>query len=164
MFIDGSRAVYSLDKVLKEKLSSLKEKGYFVLLGDYKGINLLIQNYYANAEYDNVVIYTNNDYVKYNIGGFKTVTINDGNIRQAMINGCDYGFMLWDGKSRTILDNIIRLLNADKSCVVYLPEKEKITLIHNLAELKNLIHWQCPVTTEQTLKSIIFKSGKQSKV
>jgi hypothetical protein len=55
-----------------------------------------------------------------------------------MAKEADYGLMIWDGKSRGTLNNIVNLLKGDKKILVYFsPTKEfyKIITPDDLAKL-----------------------------
>jgi putative RNA 2'-phosphotransferase len=58
----------------------------------------------------------------------------------AMANDCDYGFMIWDGKSRGTKNNIIRLVGNSKVCDVYLQSNEGEYAVTNNNQLDELLY------------------------
>lgn len=53
-----------------------------------------------------------------------------------MADEADYGFMLWDGKSKGTLVNVLRLLRQQKPIVVY------VSPLSEFAELRDNDDWE----------------------
>jgi len=149
IFIAGSREIYALDKVVVEKLNKIYSNKYTVLVGDAKGVDTAVQKYFANLEYDNVIIYASEGKARNNVGnwivkkidvsahvnGFDYYKLKD----KAMSDNADYGFMIWNGKSKGTLNNIINLINSNKTTVVYLTKTNSFYDISSLEKLNNLV-------------------------
>ena len=66
----------------------------------------------------------------------------------AMANEADYGFMIWDGKSRGTLNNTINLVAQNKKVLVYLSKQSKMVVIHSFDDLNALIEQCNPATRD----------------
>ena len=66
-----------------------------------------------------------------------------------MAENADYGFMIWDGKSKGTLNNIINLIARKKKVLIYLSPADKMIVIHNHNDLEMLIG-KCAHTTQTT--------------
>jgi hypothetical protein len=56
-----------------------------------------------------------------------------------MVRETDYGFMIWDGKSKGTLNNIINLLKKNKIVMVYFFPKRGFYKIVTFGDLENLL-------------------------
>ena len=129
VFIGGSISIKSLDNKIKEKLDSIIDKGYKVVIGDANGVDSLVQGYLNDKGYRDVVVYYTNDKCRNNIGNWESKSVeSDRSLTaylmyqakdKAMSEVCDIGFMLWDGVSRGTKANIERLASLGKGCVVF---------------------------------------------
>lgn len=129
IFIDGSKMVSCIDENVRKRLNEFINSKHEIIIGDGWGIDASVQEYLYENNYPNVVVYTSGNKVRNNIGDFKVCNIPVGNkkgfefYRQkdiAMAKVADCGFMVWDGKSRGTLANIIDLANQKKFAEVYL--------------------------------------------
>jgi hypothetical protein len=149
IFIGGSRRLSKLNKQITHILDKVTDKGYTVLIGDANGADKAVQNYLQNKKYDNVVIYCMQNRCRNNMGNWKTKNIEAlkdsfdfqyyASKDLKMAQDTDYGFMLWDSKSRGTLNNIINLLKENKKVVVYFAPSKLVITIHTINELKPLI-------------------------
>ena len=129
VFIAGSLGITSLDDNVKRRILNIINKGFRIVVGDANGVDAAVQTFLKENEYDNVIVFYSVK-VRNNIGNFTTQKIETtgyhGNWHTAkdvaMTNECDYGFMIWDGKSHGTNNNIIRLMKQNKKCLVYLNE------------------------------------------
>lgn len=130
VFIAGPRAISSLDSEVKKRLSSIMEERLTVLVGDANGVDKAVQKYLNDNQYRNVIVYASNGTARNNIGFWpiKNVPVEKGisgfdfytrkDIQMAA--DADYGFMIWNGKSRGTLNDMIALATAGKTTLVYL--------------------------------------------
>jgi len=51
----------------------------------------------------------------------------------------NYGFMLWDGKSKGTLNNVLNLLSENKSALVFFSPEESFYTIRNAEYLSALL-------------------------
>ena len=56
-----------------------------------------------------------------------------------MAKEADYGFMLWDSKSKGTLNNIINLVKEHKTVVVYFSPTKALYKVSNRSDLANLL-------------------------
>jgi len=139
VFVAGSRALSKLNAQIKERLDNIVKQNFAVLVGDANGIDKAVQRYLAERGYQNVVVYCM-EVCRNNVGNWPArghmaesglrhdrqyYTIKD----LAMAKDASCGFMIWDGKSKGTLTNVINLVNADKKVLLYsAPKKHFFTL------------------------------------
>lgn len=147
VFIAGARSITVIDQYAAEKLSSICDKRFSILIGDCYGIDALVQSYLAQRDYSDVTVYASNGIVRNNVGQWPTMNVAVESsargfdfFRQkdvAMANDADLGYMIWDGNSKGTLYNIITLAQQEKTTVVYLPNEGRVTVICSMDDLSN---------------------------
>ena len=139
VFFGGSRKLGKLSKEIRERADNLIEKGYMVLVGDANGADKAMQQYLAERLYQHVLVFCAGNVCRNNLGEWKTHNVLADRLNRdfeyyalrdkKMSEEADYGFMLWDGESKGTLNNIVSLLERNKSALVYFsPTKEFFTL------------------------------------
>ena len=146
VFIGGSISIKYLDYEVQDELDKIMQGELDILIGDAYGVDSLIQKYCYKNGYDNVKIYACNGKARNNIGSWSVEAINVSNNLSGrdfytqkdieMSAVCDYGFMIWDGKSKGTFANIKRLNMCGKGGKVYLSNKRKMTDINDLKDFK----------------------------
>ena len=149
IFIAGARSITAVDQFIQNKLHSICQKEFDVLVGDCYGVDTAVQSFFAAQNYERVTVYASNGLARNNLGHWNTKNIRvDSNnhgfnfFRQkdiAMANDADYGFMIWDGESKGTLHNIFTLAEKKKTVLVYFPKHQKHIAIHSLAEAEKLM-------------------------
>ena len=138
VFISGSINLNTLPKIVEKSLKTIQEKNIKILVGDAKGIDSLIQDYFSNNKYFNLnicSIYQTPRNRKNN--NFKTILIEvDMDIKserkkqekkdEYMSLNSDYSFVVWDGKSKGSFNNIKRALENDKLLKVYYTKDDRL--------------------------------------
>jgi hypothetical protein len=148
VFIAGPRAIRTLSPTVQERLRNIIEQKFTVLVGDAGGIDKMIQEYFSDANYKDVLVYASNGAARNNVGQWKVqnVPVKD-NVTgfafyvekdKAMADSADYGFMIWNGKSRGTLNNIINLTKQSKTVLVYLTPHKKFYNIKTLEVAQKL--------------------------
>jgi len=139
VFVAGSRALSKLNAQVKERLDNIIRKQLTVLVGDANGADKAVQRYLAERGYEHVVVYCM-EVCRNNVGNWPTHAHTAESAprhdRQyygikdlAMAKDASCGFMIWDGKSKGTLTNVINLVNADKKVLLYsAPKKHFFTL------------------------------------
>ena len=135
IFIGGSKTISIIDDNVKAKLQDIIKKQYDVLIGDCFGIDAEVQKFFYDSNYTNVTVYASGENVRNNVGNFKVCNIPTDKTgfefyRQkdiAMAKEADCGFMIWDGKSRGTMCNILDMVYQSKACEVYFTEDKTIT-------------------------------------
>jgi len=149
VFVGGSRRISRLNKKAAQTIDQLIEKGLTVLMGDANGADRAVQTYLANRKYENVVIFCVQNRCRNNIGNWETRSVETSiknntfqfySIKDfEMAKETDYGFMLWDSKSKGTLNNIINLVKERKPVVVYFSPTKALYKIHNRSDLAKLL-------------------------
>ncbi len=138
----GSRTLGKLNKAIRQHADNLMAKMCLVLVGDANGADRAMQEYLAKKTYPHVLVFCAGNTCRNNIGRWKTRFVPSNRAHRdfrhyvirdtEMIKEADYGFMVWDGKSKGTLNNIVSLVQIDKPVLVYLsPKKTFLTLKSN---------------------------------
>jgi hypothetical protein len=130
VFISGSISISELPNSAIRKIDNIIEKNFTIVIGDAKGIDLQVQKYLLKKKYSNVIVYYAGTEIRNNVGGWNTNNIQNENNKKgrelytlkdmAMAKDSDYGLMIWDGKSKGTLNNILNMKNESKRCFVIL--------------------------------------------
>ncbi len=172
VFIAGPREVKKLDNKVLVKLKAIKDKGYTVYVGDANGVDKLVQEFYKGLSYKNLEVFASNGRARNNLGAWKVNNIKvDKSIKnfnfyaekdKAMARKAEYGFMIWNGKSRGTLNNMINLRKENKNILLYfMPLKEFYYIETNGALLK--IVNSCDEDTKKLYLNLLDGLAKQSK-
>jgi hypothetical protein len=119
VFVAGSRQISRLPTEVRSRLDTMIEKGFQILVGDANGADKAIQRYLADKSYPNVLVHCMKDHCRNNVGhwptrevdaprgarGFDYYSLKD----RAMADAAEYGLMLWDGKSKGTVNNVVNL-------------------------------------------------------
>lgn len=172
IFIAGPRVVTKLNKSIENRLYNIFSNNFTVLVGDANGVDRLIQNYYYNLNYKNVIVYASKGLARNNVGNWPIENIDvDNKIKGfdfyvqkdiAMAKGADYGFMIWNGKSRGTLNNIINLIVENKKALIYFTPKDKFISINDKFKLEKLISI-CPEETKKIYINLNNRLPSQEK-
>lgn len=156
IFVAGARSVKELTEDVKKKLLSISEKRFDVLVGDCYGVDTAVQNYLISLNYRNVTVFASNGVARNNKGNWKVENVvveektkGSDFYRQkdiAMTNAADYGFMIWDGKSKGTLNNIVGLVAQGKKVVVYLVGVDKMISLSSFDDINSLVSHCTPAT------------------
>jgi len=140
VFIAGSRRLSRLNTDVRRRIDNIVDKGLTVIVGDANGVDKAVQRYLHSRNYSNVVVFCMEGGCRNNVGDWPTRTITAADPRRrdfayystkdrAMAEEADYGLMLWDGRSRGTLTNIVHLVREGKPVVVYIaPDRSFYTL------------------------------------
>ena len=149
VFISGSIAIIGLPYIVEQSIKELIDEGVEILVGDAKGIDTAVQNYCKRLDYSNVTVYSIYPVPRYKVPEFKTkhILVNSElrTVRErqtvkdaAMTADCDYGLVIWDGKSKGSYQNLIRGIKSDKQVKVFLqPENRYLEDFELVAHLVN---------------------------
>lgn len=158
VFIAGAHSVHDLDISVRQRMMTISQKGFDVLVGDCYGVDTSVQKFYSDLGYNKVTVFASNGKARNNIGNWniRCVTVPSyfrgfDFYKQkdiAMANEADYGFMIWDGKSRGTLNNTINLVAQNKKVLVYLSKQSKMVVIHSFDDLNALIEQCNPATRD----------------
>ena len=148
VFIGGSRAVSKLNPAIRERLDDLIRRGCSILIGDANGADKAVQQYFAERDCPNVEVFCMEE-CRNNAGGWPTRSIppprgrkdfsyySAKDIVMAQEAGC--GVMLWDGKSKGTLQNVLNLLATGKRTLVYFAPSGDFHVVATDEDLQTLL-------------------------
>lgn len=136
VFIAGARAVKILDSVAIDRLTTICKNQLDIIVGDCYGVDSAVQRFCANLPYNKVTVFASNGKVRNNIGHWPVQSIPvESSLKGfefhrqkdiAMAKDANFGFMIWDGKSKGTYQNIITLLDMKKPVAVYLSQSKTL--------------------------------------
>lgn len=169
IFIAGARNITKLDDNVKSRLLSVYNNKHSVFVGDCYGVDTAVQEFFIKLKYSDVTVFASNGKVRNNIGNWNVENIYVDNSARgfdfykqkdiAMANSADYGFMIWDGRSRGTLNNIVNLVNQNKKVLVYTTFFRRMFVVGNMRQL-NLLIKHCPVPTQKTFETLLATNVK----
>ena len=120
-----------------------------MLIGDANGADRAMQEYLAQKGYTHVLIFCAGTTCRNNVGEWETRFVPSDRPRkdfhhyvirdEKMIEEADYGFMMWDGKSKGTLNNIVNLLEMHKPVLVYLSPRKMFLTLKSKDDLPGLL-------------------------
>ncbi len=125
------------------------EKGFQILVGDANGVDKAVQRYLADKAYSNVLVHCMKNQCRNNIGnwptrqlvaprgakGFDYYSVKD----RGMAEAAEYGLMLWDGKSKGTINNVVNLSRDGKPVVVYIAPKKQFFTVKEFEDLRGVL-------------------------
>ncbi len=148
VFIGGSRAVSRLSATIRERLDDLIDKRCQILIGDANGADKAVQQYLASRCYPNVTVFCMGA-SRNNIGNWEVRKMQADSSRRgfayyatkdiAMAREAKCGVMLWDGRSKGTLHNILNLIGANKKVLVYFSPEKKFYKLSSAQDLEALL-------------------------
>ncbi len=178
VFIAGSRRLSRLNDDVRSRIENIVDKGFAVIVGDANGVDKAVQQYLSTRNYNNVVVFCMEAGCRNNVGHWPTrrITATDPGRRdfayystkdRAMAEEADYGLMLWDGRSRGTLTNIVHLVRESKPVVVYVaPENSFYTLRQSrqLAEMLDRFDPTALARIDRELQAVATANASSRKV
>lgn len=149
VFVAGSRHISRLPAEVRSRLDTMIEKSLQILVGDANGADKAIQRHLAEKSYPNVLVHCMKDHCRNNLGhwptreveaprgvkGFDYYSLKD----RVMAEAAGYGLMLWDGKSKGTVNNIVNLSRERKPVVVYVAPIRQFCNIRAFDDIKGLL-------------------------
>src|SRR5688572_6473686 len=149
IFVAGSRQISRLPAEVKTRLDTMIEKGFQILVGDANGADKAVQRYLADKSYPNVLVHCMKNHCRNNVGnwptrevaaprgakGFDYYSLKD----RAMAEAAEYGLMLWDGKSKGTVNNVVNMSRDHKPVVVYVAPTKQFRTIRTSDDLIDLL-------------------------
>ncbi|HBY20223.1 MAG: hypothetical protein A2Y24_00210 [Clostridiales bacterium GWE2_32_10] len=150
VFIAGARAISNLNDDIKNRLRTIYIKKITVLIGDANGVDKAVQKFFYDVRYKDVIVYAMEGRTRNNIGNWNVENVElDGKKTGfeyyatkdlKMAEDADYGFMIWNGKSKGTLNNIINMVELNKKTLVYFMPKNQYYCINDKEDFKKLIN------------------------
>ncbi len=148
VFIAGPRALSSLDEKVKKRLLNIVNKDLTIIVGDANGIDKAVQQFLYAHQYHNVIVYTSGGNVRNNIGNWPVEKVEVADKVTGfdfyaakdikMAGDADYGFMIWNGKSKGTLNNIINLAKVKIKVLLFFTPHKKFYLLNNFEAIQTL--------------------------
>jgi hypothetical protein len=149
IFVAGSRHILRRPADVKDRLDTMIEKRFQILVGDANGADKAIQRYLADKSYSNVFVRCMKDHCRNNVGnwptreidaprgtrGFDYYSLKD----RAMAEAAEYGLMVWDGKSKGTVNNVVNLSRDHKPVVVYVAPTRQFRTVKTFDDLSDLL-------------------------
>lgn len=158
VFVGGSRSIARFNDTIRSRADNIVRQGLKVLIGDANGIDKAMQQHFAAKDYKNVVVYCAGGHCRNNLGNWPTrhVSVERGRKDfayyatkdQEMAKDASCGFMIWDGKSKGTLNNVLNLLLQQKKVVVYFSPDKACHTLKSLDDLQKLLS-QCSSVDRQ---------------
>ncbi|ODA41611.1 hypothetical protein [Desulfosporosinus sp. BG] len=149
VFIAGPRAISKLNKRVEERLNNIYSRQMNVIVGDAAGVDKAVQDYFFRMKYQNVSVYATQGKARNNIGSWKVVNVEVEKILKGfefyaakdirMAEEADYGFMIWNGKSKGTLNNVINLINRKKKTLIYFVPGNEFFTVKTLEDLERIV-------------------------
>jgi len=148
VFIGGSRHVQHLNSAIREALEHVVQQRMHVVIGDADGSDRAAQAFLAEKLYGNVVVYCMEGICRHNLGGWVVRPVKANGKRGfdyyalkdlEMVREADWALMIWDGKSKGTLLNILRMLEYGKPTVVYFAPSNDFKTIQTRTDLLGLL-------------------------
>ena len=149
VFVAGSRQISRLPAEVMARLDTIIEKGLQVFVGDANGADKAVQSYLAAKAYPNVLVHCMEHHCRNNVGqwpmrevvapkgahGFDFYSAKD----RVMAEAAEYGLMLWDGKSKGTINNVVNLSRDGKPVVVFIAPKKRFLTVKAFDDLRGLL-------------------------
>ncbi len=149
VFIAGSRQITRLPAEVKARIDTMIDKVFEVLVGDANGADKAVQSYLAEKAYPHVLVHCMERHCRNNVGhwptrevpapkgarGFDFYSTKD----RVMADTAEYGLMLWDGKSKGTINNVVNLSRDGKPVVVYVAHKKQFLTVKAFGDLRGVL-------------------------
>ena len=149
VFLGGSRKMGQLNQPVRERIDNIIANECLILLGDANGADKAMQKYLSEKKYKNVLVFCMNDNCRNNIGMWEVRKVYLNRSKKdfdyystkdfLMSEEANYGFMLWDGKSKGTLNSILNLCEHNKKVLVYFSPTKIFYTIKNKKDLSKLL-------------------------
>jgi hypothetical protein len=161
VFLGGSRQVTRLNDQVRERLKTIVQKNFPVIVGDANGADKAMQTFLFKEGYRNVEVFCSGHSCRNNVGNWKINLIEcDSRARdfsfyaakdRIMASEATFGLMIWDGNSVGTLLNVWRLLEKQKKVVVYITPEQQFLELKNSEQWSHLIA-RCDTAVREKVK------------
>jgi hypothetical protein len=149
VFIGGSRAVSKLNAAIRAQIDDLViNRGHTVLIGDANGADKAVQQYLSGRHYPHVVVFCMEE-CRNNLGRWPTRNVEPplngkGFVYYAakdlvMSQEAKCAVMLWDGKSKGTLNNMLNMTGEGKRTLIYFAPTKDFHVVGNQSDLQTLL-------------------------
>lgn len=169
VFFGGSRKISRLNSQLRTRIRNLMTSKHTVLVGDANGIDKAVQSFLAGEGYGNVKVYCMEGTCRNNIGHWPSVSVSAKGKKKdfayfalkdaEMSRDADFGFMIWDGKSKGTLNNVLNLIQQGKSVLVYFSPRKEFVPVKSKPDVEQLVT-RCDAESKEVLEKVIQLSKR----
>jgi hypothetical protein len=148
VFVGGSQSITKLPVAIAAKIDNIIYSDFTVLVGDAIGVDSCVQKYLAEKAYANPLVFCTG-VCRNNADDWKTMVVSSKAGEKGfdfyalkdreMAREADYGFMVWEGKSKGTLNYVLNLLSENKSALVFFSPEESFYTIRNAEDLSALL-------------------------
>lgn len=149
VFVGGSRKIVHLSDEVKSRLMNIVDVNGAILIGDANGADRSVQQFLDQINYRNVTVYYVGVAPRNNVGHWATRSVESIAKKKdfsffvlkdiAMSKAADYGFMLWDGKSKGTINNAVNLLRENKKLLLFHSAKNQFFYLKEFSHLRKLM-------------------------
>jgi len=168
VFIAGSRQITRLPAEVKNRVDTMIDKGFQILVGDANGADRAVQSYLAEKAYPHVLVHCMERHCRNNVGnwsthevpapkgarGFDFYSAKD----RVMADAAEYGLMLWDGKSKGTINNVVNLSREGKPVVVYVAPRRRFLTVKAFDELGSVLAQGETESVERVVSALHLES------
>lgn len=149
VFIAGSIAISRLDPAFVARVASVVDKDMAIVVGDADGADTSIQKLLLDFDARDVTVYCSGDRPRNNIGNWPVCPVQTDatpgsrafftakDIEMARV--ADFGLMMWDAKSTGTLSNVLTLLAARKTAVVFVNKAKTFVTLSAPERMSELV-------------------------
>jgi hypothetical protein len=148
VFIGGSRKISKINSEIKKRIDNIIKQNFTIFIGDANGVDKSVQKYLILKEYNNVYVFCTGDKCRNNVGEWDVRYIETNLSRKGydyyvlkdieMAKEADYGLMIWDGKSRGTLNNVMNLITYNKKCLLFVTIDNAFYNIRSVNDVQSL--------------------------
>lgn len=170
VFVAGSRQISRLPAEVRKRIDTMVEKGFQILVGDANGADKAVQQYLAGRAYRNVLVHCMQNHCRNNVGNWPTRQIPaPPNARGfdyyslkdlAMTEAAAYGLMLWDGRSKGTLHNVVSLSKRNKLVVVYVAPTKTFQTVRTFEDLLEVLAKGDPARVGRLMSDLNLDVGR----
>lgn len=164
VFIAGSRQITRLPAEVKSRVDTMIDKGFQILVGDANGADKAVQAYLAEKTYPHVVVHCMERHRRNNAGhwltrevaaprgarGFDFYSAKD----RVMADAAEYGLILWDGKSKSTINNVVNLSRVGRPVIVYVAPKKRFLTVKAFHDLAAVLAQGEPESVERAVSAL----------
>jgi hypothetical protein len=134
---------------VKARIDTMIDKGFEILVGDANGADKAVQSYLAEKAYPHVLVHCMERPCRNNVGHWPTREVpapkgargSDfySTKDRVMADTAEYGLMVWDGKSKGTINNVVNLCRDGKPVVVYVAPKKQFLTVKAFDDLRGVL-------------------------
>ncbi|NIH22127.1 MULTISPECIES: hypothetical protein [Providencia] len=167
IFIAGSITIRKLNPLVIERIKKIVDKKFKVIVGDANGVDSSVQRELLQMSSKNTTVYSSSPKPRNNLGSWPVNVVKTDHPQGTrafftakdiqMAEDADCGLMVWDSKSTGTLNNVIELLNRNKSSVVFINKTKEFLIIKSVDDFQLLIKNMTTIDLEKADEKIKFR-------